>query len=186
MDMMDLLATKETKYYKCYFYLKQLIKENEEFRNILSEGLKEGKVSGFDDSMWLEIKLQNPRSSLTFEDAFKLGYNLGNCTGCAIQYSYSLDYPYICGGELPLLKGTQNSPDGRHTWISYNNNVIDPSFMIQISENYIKNFGYNEENRYNPNQDMVYCSSKEYAGVIEQPSLRNNPNASLSSKCLSQ
>ena len=173
MDMMDLLATKETKYYKCYFYLKQLIKENEEFRNILSEGLKEGKVSGFDDSMWLEIKLQNPRSSLTFEDAFKLGYNLGNCTGCAIQYSYSLDYPYICGGELPLLKGTQNSPDGRHTWIESNGKIIDTTLMLVMDKDFAMKFGYKEENRRNPNLEPRYIAAKDF---ITNPSLRSGRN----------
>jgi hypothetical protein len=169
MDMIDLLATEETKNYKCYFYLKHLIKENEEFRNILSEGLKEGKVSGFDDSMWLKIKLQNPRSNLTFEDAFKLGYNLGNCTGCAIQYSYSLDYPYICGGELPLLKGTQNSPDGRHTWIESNGKIIDTTLMLVMDKDFAMKLGYKEENRRNPNLEPRYIAAKDF---ITDPSIR--------------
>ena len=77
--------------------------------------------------------------------------------------SYSLEYCDICGGTLNPLIGTKNSPDGRHTWVSFNRTIIDPSLMIQINEDYMKELGYSEENRYNPNTDSVYRAAKEYA-----------------------
>ena len=94
------------------------------------------------------------------------GANIGNCTIMSKMISYSLDYCEICGGTLKPLIGTKNSPDGRHTWISYNGNIIDPTLMIQINEQFIDEFGYIEENRYNPNKDSIYRASKEYANDI--------------------
>ena len=77
--------------------------------------------------------------------------------------SYSLNNCEICGGTVKYLIGSKNSPDGQHTWISYQGNIIDPSFMLQINEEYMKQLGYIEENRYNPNDDKIYAAAKEYA-----------------------
>lgn len=162
MEIIDLLTTPDRKEYKCYDVLSSLLDNNEDFRNLIAEGLKNGEVSGFDEDMWKEILLQNIRSSVTFEDVFKSGYNLGNCTGCSIQYSYSLDRPYICGGELPLIKGTANSPDGRHTWIESDGKVIDTTLMLVMNKDFAKKLGYVEENRRDPNLEPRYRAAKEF------------------------
>lgn len=162
-ELLKILIDEDLIDFKCFDLLKQKIIEDEVFREKVKEGIKEGFIKKFPRELFDKVCNQNIRAPFEPIQIFIDGANLGNCTVMSKMISYSLDYCYICGGTLESLIGTKNSPDGRHTWVSYNNNVIDPTFMIQISENYIKNFGYNEENRYNPNQDMVYCSSKEYA-----------------------
>ena len=169
MEMMDLLTTPETRKYKCYSLLEELLDKNEEFRNIICEGLIKGKVAGFDDNMWNAIRTQNNRSSVTFEYVFETGYNLGNCTGCSIQYSYSLPFPYICGGELPLLAGTPNSPDGRHTWLEHEGKIIDTTLMLVMEKDIAKKLGYIEENRRDPNLEPRYRATKDF---INDKSLR--------------
>ena len=61
-----------------------------------------------------------------------------------------------------FLIGTVNSPDGRHTWIENENKIIDTTFMLVISKDYVKYFGYTLENRYNPNIDPIYVNAKEF------------------------
>ena len=80
----------------------------------------------FTIELWLKLKNQNLRSPgvNSFIDVFAEGYNQGYCTVCAKQVSYSLDTCYLCGGVLPLIKGTINCPDGTHTWIEYQNKII--------------------------------------------------------------
>ena len=105
---------------------------------------------------------QNIRGINSFEDVFIDGANLGYCTVAAKQLSYSLNTCYICGGVLPILAGTNNCPDGSHTWISADSKVIDTTLMLIIDENYSKSIGYIEENRYNPNVDPIYLATKEW------------------------
>ena len=76
--------------------------------------------------------------------------------------SYSLDTCEICGGILPILKGTTNCPEGNHTWIEYQNAIIDTTLMLVIDKEYSKQLGYIEENRYNPNNDRIYSATKEF------------------------
>ena len=97
-----------------------------------------------------------------FVDVFIDGNNQGYCTVCAKQVSYSLDTCYICGGILPILKGTSNCPDGSHTWIEYQDKIIDTTLMLIIDNSLKNDLGYIEENRYNPNNDPVYSAAKEF------------------------
>ena len=110
--------------------------------------------------------MQNIRKINSFEDVFIDGANIGYCTVAAKQLSYSLDDCYICGGTLPLLKNTKNCKDGSHTWILYNDEVIDTTLMLIISYDYIETIGYKEENWYNPNLDPIYLESKTFTRDI--------------------
>ena len=154
----------ETTNYKCYDTLKTLLNENQEFKNIIIKGIKEGKISGFSNELWEKLNNQNLRSPgvKSFVNVFIDGYNQGYCTVCAKQVSYSLDTCYLCGGVLPILKGTINCPDGNHTWIEYKDKIIDTTLMLVIDKDLKKQFGYIEENRYNPNSDSIYSATKEF------------------------
>ena len=161
MDIIKYLANDKTDY-KCYDLLKKLLVENEEFRNILIEGISNNKITGFTDEIWDKIRKQNIIGIDNFETVFQNGFNIGRCTGTAIQLSYSLDYPYICGGTLNILKGTLNSSDGKHTWLIDNNKIIDTSLMLIIDKDYYLKLGYQEENRRNPNIEPRYNSTKDF------------------------
>lgn len=161
MDIINYLANDKSEY-KCYDLLKQLLKDNEEFRNIIIEGINENKITGFTEEIWNKINKQNIIGGHNFQDYFQNGFNIGNCTKTSIQLSYSLDYPYICGGTLNILKGTLNSSDGKHTWIIDNNKIIDTSLMLIIDKDYYLKLGYKEENRRNPNTDPRYNSIKDF------------------------
>ncbi len=163
MEILKELIREETYNYKCYDELKRIIKNNEEYKKIIETGYLEGKIKGFDDKMWTRIKEQNIRIINSFEDVFIEGMNIGNCTGTSLQLSCSFDGCYICGGELPILKGTLNCPDGSHTWISFKNKIIDTSLMLIIDEKYAREImGYIEENRRNPMENKYYQARKEY------------------------
>ena len=162
--MLDKLIVKGTENYKCYDILKDLYANNPEFKKIVDEGIESGKVSGFSQELWDKLDMQNIRSRgvNSFCEVFRDGANLCYCTVCAKQVSYSLDNPYLCGGTNKFLIGTVNSPDGRHTWIENENKIIDTTFMLVISKDYVKYFGYTLENRYNPNIDPIYVNAKEF------------------------
>lgn len=159
----DFLIDADKKNYKCYSELKRLLEENQEFKQTIISGLIDGKIRGFDQELWEKIRLQNIRRIRSFEQVFIDGANIGYCTVASKQLSYSLNDCYLCGGILPILKGSKNCDDGSHTWILCNNEVIDTALMLIIDGDYITRIGYVEENRYNPNMDPIYSSAKEFA-----------------------
>lgn len=151
MELLDLLIDIDKKEYKCYSELLKLLSQNQEFKNAIVQGVKEGKIRRFDEELWEKIRTQNIRAINNFEDVFIDGTNIGYCTVASKQLSYSLDDCYICGGVLPILKGTENCDDGSHTWILHNSEIIDTTLMLIIDKDYAEKIGYIEENRYNPN-----------------------------------
>lgn len=161
-NLTSLLINEKRKNYKCFSELIRLLQENKNFREIVISGLAEGKIRGFDEELWEKIHAQNIKRIDNFEDVFIHGANIGYCTVASKQLSYSLDTCYLCGGTLPLLMGTKNCDDGSHTWILYNDKVIDTTLMLIINKDYIEKIGYNEENRYNPNIDPIYAATKEF------------------------
>ena len=162
MEILTKLIEADKFEYKCFDELKRLLNENEDFRNIVVEGYQNGKIYGFPKELWDKIKSQNIRRINSFEDVFKEGANIGYCTVASKQLSYSLDKCFICGGVLPILKGTRNCPDGSHTWIQYNNLIIDTTLMLIIDKEYTNKIGYIEQNKYDPNNDPVYLSAKDF------------------------
>lgn len=160
--MLKLLTGEERYDYKCFDELKRLFNCNEDFKNFVVEGYSKGEISGFNEELWDRIKSQNIRKINSFEDVFRDGANIGYCTVASKQLSYSLDECYICGGVLPLLKGTTNCEDGSHTWIVCDNRVIDTTLMLIMTEEYANKMGYLEQNRYDPNVDPVYLAAKEF------------------------
>lgn len=163
MEIVSKLIDEKRMHYKCFDELKRLLSENEQFRRIVEQGYLEGEIYGFTEEMWEKIDSQNIRRINSFEDVFRDGANIGYCTVASKQLSYSFDSCYLCGGVLPILKGTTNCEDGSHTWIRNNNNeIIDTTLMLVLSEQYAKEIGYIEENYYNPNLDPIYMTAKEF------------------------
>ena len=157
-----------TEEYHCYDTLKQILKNNNDMMNIIAKGIENNQIYGFSEELWEELSHQNLRSPgvVSFVDVFRDGYNQGYCTVCAKQVSYSLDTCYLCGGILPILKGTINCPEGAHTWIEYDNKIIDTTLMLVIDNSYKDALGYIEENRYNPNNDPIYSATKEFTNDV--------------------
>lgn len=162
MDLEKILISSEQASYKCFDVLKRLIKEDEKFYEVLKTGIEINKVSGFSNDLWEKIKSQNMRDIDSFTTIFKEGINIGGCTKVSEQLSYSFPYCYLCGGILGILKGTRNCPDGRHSWILVDNKIIDTTLMLIIDEDYAKNFGYIETNRYDPSINAFYNMTKEF------------------------
>ena len=153
----------ERKDYKGTGIMRDLLADNEEFKNIILEGIKLGKILGFDDELWDKIDSQNIRGINTFLDVFKEGANLGYCTVAAKQLSYS--FPNDCriaGGVVDYLQGTKNSEDGSHTWIVWNGKIYDTTFMLSIDLEFANKLKYIQENIYNPLDDDNYCATKEF------------------------
>ena len=149
--------------FKCFDLLKDKLTTDEEFRDIVIEGINQGKIKKFPRELFDKVCDQNMNAPFKPIQIFIDGANLGACTTMSKIVSYSLPTCEICGGTLSILEGTKNSPDGRHTWISYQGHIIDTSLMLDISESYMNNLGYNEENRINPNLSPIYGASKDFA-----------------------
>jgi len=162
MEPISLLVDDDKKDYRCYSELIRLSHENQNFRETLISGLNEGKIRGFDEQLWEKIRSQRVRRIDNFEDVFIDGANIGYCTVASKQLSYSLNDCYLCGGTLPLLEGTKNCEDGSHTWILYNNEIIDTTLMLIVKCDYMEKIGYKEQNRYNPNIDPIYSATKDF------------------------
>jgi len=162
MNIENLLIDESRKDYKCYDELKRILRENKDFKDVIENGYFKGNITGFTDEIWEKIQSQNIRRIDSFEDVFRDGANIGYCTVAAKQLSYSYDNCYLCGGVLPILKGSKNCEDGSHTWMSVQNKIIDTTLMLAIDEDYAKELGFIEQNRYNPNLDPVYLAAKEF------------------------
>lgn len=167
-DVMDKILSslidEKRKSYKCFSMLKYYYDNDPEFAEFIRNGVLSGKVIGYDDELWNKMASLNVRDSINFEEAFGEGFNVGNCTKFSRYLSYCFSYPQICGGTLPLIKGSKNSPDGRHTWISFKGMIYDTSLMLIMEEVYAKKgLKYDEENRYNPNFSPSYSVAKDFA-----------------------
>lgn len=166
-DVMDKILSslidEKRKSYKCFSMLKYYYDNDPEFAEFIRNGVLSGKVIGYDDELWNKMASLNVRDSINFEEAFGEGFNVGNCTKFSRYLSYCFSYPQICGGTLPLIKGSKNSPDGRHTWISFKGMIYDTSLMLIMEEAYAKKgLKYDEENRYNPNFSPSYSVAKDF------------------------
>lgn len=162
MDIETLFIDEKRRDFKCFQELRRLSKENENFRQTLVEGYLNGKITGFTEEIWKKIQEQNIRRIPSFEDVFRDGANIGYCTVAAKQLSYSFDRCYLCGGVLPILKGSVNCEDGSHTWLEVQNKIIDTTLMLILDKEYSEKIGFVEQNRYNPNLDPVYVAAKEF------------------------
>ena len=162
-EILSVLIDEDIIEYKCFDLLKEKLKENHHFREIIKIGIKAGLVSKFPRDLFDRVCEQNIRARFEPVQLFIDGANIGSCTTMSKLVSYSLDNCDICGGTLDILEGTKNSVAGSHTWISYRGIAIDTSLMISVNEKFTKQFGYIEENRYNPNIDPIYRAAKDYA-----------------------
>lgn len=163
MNVLDFLIDDDKKDYKCFDTLKELVYENEDFRDRLLDGYFSSKVEGFSADVWEKISKQNVRRINSFTDVFVDGANIGYCTVASKQLSYSFDNCQICGGVVPVLAGTKNCEDGSHTWLVFDGKVYDTTLMLIIDEKFAKeSLGYREENRYDPNRDRYYSAAKEF------------------------
>jgi hypothetical protein len=168
-EILEALIDSDLMDFKCFDILKQKLIEEKRFREIVKIGIENGLIRKFPRDLFDKVCEQNIRAPFEPIQLFIDGANLGNCTIMSKIISYSMNNIDICGGTLDILKGTKNSPDGRHTWISFNGNIIDPTLMITIDEKLKTKLGYTEENRYNPAIDKYYLAAKEYAN---DPSLK--------------
>ena len=163
MEVLKKLISETRKDYKCYDELKRLYSNDEKFKKVVDDGVRIGSITGFSEDIWQKINAQNLNTVNNFEDVFVEGNNIGGCVVAARQLSFSFDtYYYLCGGYLPLLKGTKNCANGEHTWLFADNWIYDTTLMLVIKRDYAKIFGYIEENIYDPKCDLIYCAEKEY------------------------
>ena len=99
--------------WKAFDELKELCEKYSDFRILIFENLKNGKIRYFNEEEWNKINSQNyvpPIKGVKgLADMFRLGYNIGDCVGMSYQLSYSYNDVDIVSGILPVLKGTRNA-----------------------------------------------------------------------------
>lgn len=164
--------------FKGYDCLKKVFELNPEFKDLILKNIELGKIRYFSDDEWDKIKAQNYASMHpevnSYYDIFRLGGNEGNCTGCSKQLSYSYNNISIAGGLLPILIGTRNSPNGEHTWLENDKEIIDTSLLLIIDKSLKEQIGYQTENIYTPtmlNENPHYSARKQF---VNDRNLRNN------------
>ena len=170
--MLDNLINQERKDYKCFNLLKELYNTNDEFKQFIDEGVSTGNVEGFQEELWKKIDEQNVMGIDSFEQIFQVGYNIGGCTRVAKQLSYSFRTCELCSGLLPIIKGTKNSENGEHTWITSGNKVYDTTLMIIINSQYAQKLGYITEAHYDPHTSEIYRAGYEFANDPELRGLK--------------
>lgn len=148
----DLTEGDKMEFGKAFDLFWQLYNENEEFKNLVKKGMKQGKIRFFSETEWKKIRSQNYLSRIfgvnEFIDLFIQGYNIGNCANMAMELSYSYDDVSIVSGILPVLKGTKNAEEvGGHVWLENDDTIIDTSLMLVISKSLKDAMGYIEEQR---------------------------------------
>ena len=160
MELEKILISEERKDYKCFDLLRELLK-NEEFVKVVRKGIEGGKITGFSEDVWTKIYNQNTGVVENyFDEDFKVGRNIGDCSMFSQRLSYSFDKT-ICGGTLSWLKGTRNSPDGRHMWMVSQGFIYDTSLMLIIDERFSKELGYDQLTKYDISKFPYYDSSWE-------------------------
>ncbi|MBP5684318.1 MAG: hypothetical protein J6X02_03580 [Bacilli bacterium] len=152
---MDLSKYNEHSDYGCYNILKDLLNNNDQFREIFVKGISDGTISFFSEELWNMIRQQNfipPMNEIDdFIDFFKKGYNIGTCGWTTRQLSYSFDNISIVAGTLAKLKGTFNSEkEGGNFWLEDDKQIIDTSLMLIIDKSLKDTIGYSEEKRLEP------------------------------------
>ena len=164
---------------KAYDLFWSLYQTNNEFKKIIDENIKTGKIRFFNEEEWSKIESQNfisPNPELKdFTDMFLLGYNIGNCIGCSRQLSYSYKNIDIVSGILPMLKGTLNAEqEGGHGWLETYKYIIDTSLMLVIDKSLKDTIGYIEERRITANElanSPTYKARKEF---VNDKNLKEN------------
>ena len=162
INLEEIFINGNCKNYKCFDILRGLLK-NKEFRKMLVLGIINKEVRPFNDNIWEIFSEMNFRGCSSLEEAFMLGLNLGNCTNFSKEIGYLFKGSEICGGGVPLLVGTENCPNGNHTWMEYGGLIYDTSLMIIMTREFAKKLGYQEENRYPISQTPGYEAREKLA-----------------------
>lgn len=177
MEEIDIILEeifKEKINYKGLDILKYLLKNNLAFTKLFIKYLQDGKIKPFSYEEFEIIQKQNIRGIDNFETVFKNGLNLGRCTVTSKQLSYSYDNVALCSGIMEYLKGTQNSINGEHCWMEYNNYIYDTTLMLKIDKSLALLLGYKEENKISYDQLMSnhnYKATKDYTNDKDLKSL---------------
>ena len=162
INLEDIFINNNCENYKCYDILRALLK-NKLFKKMIVTAICNDEVRPFNDNIWETFAQMNFRGCESLEEAFMLGLNLGNCTNFSKEIGLAFKDCEICGGIVPLLVGTENCPEGNHTWMEYGNLIYDTSLMLIMTKEFSKKLGYIEENRYPLSETMGYEAKEEYA-----------------------
>ena len=155
----------ERKDYKGTEVMKELLLKDENFKQIIIDGIKTGNIYSWPEKLWEELdKLNLMLRKGNVSDIFKMGDNIGDCTGCStiVSYSFPIGCLYV-GGTVDYLIGTKNSVDGRHTWLENEGVIYDTTFMVSINEKYSKKMGYKTLYKTDPNKNSKYSAGKDFA-----------------------
>ena len=149
--------------YKGINLTKNLLESNEQFYSALALGIETGKIKGFSMEFLNALDTLQMNGSGCLSLAFKEGLNIGACTCASRLVSHIFENVNIAGGINKYLIGTKNSKDGSHTWIvTPDRKIYDTTFMMVIDEDFMKEMGYHEENRYNPLLNAFYRAEKDF------------------------
>lgn len=164
MEIIDKIIPQGRENYKCYDLIKNILENNNELKKIIEDGFNTGKIVQFDEELLQKFGELNVRWPYNIDEVLLLGGNIGGCTTMAYELSFLFENCFKCAGILPILKGTKNSEDGRHTWMESSDGwIYDTSLMLVIDKKYMKEIGYQENIREKYSSQQFYSQQKEFA-----------------------
>jgi hypothetical protein len=134
--------------------------------------IKNEKIYCFEDFMYNEnetlleaTKKVNVETYSSLYEYFKTGEHIGNCGTTSKLIGIMFNNPnYIVKGNSILLKGSENSPNGEHSWIEakINNSeyIIDTSLLLVIPKELEEKLGYKAIKKVNK-EDMLKYYDRE-------------------------
>ena len=102
----------------------------------------------------------------SMQEVYEKGLNIGHCGLTGRYLSRNIEKAKLHYGTCSLLKGTKNSPDGDHAWITINNFLIDTTLMLNIPLEYIHDFGYIEEKMIAKDSSCMLSEYDTYSNEI--------------------
>lgn len=139
--------------FRGYDLLNYLLMKDNEFKEVVSSGLRTGFIRKFNDDEWERVLrvsyVPEVRCINSFFEMFKEGLNIGNALGTTKYLGHEYSDVDVVRGSLPVLDDvivSTNSMD--HWWLETDDSIIDPSLLLIIHPLYRDKLGYIEADRF--------------------------------------
>ncbi|NLC47976.1 MAG: hypothetical protein GX758_01270 [Tenericutes bacterium] len=141
--------------------------QNNKFKTLVAKGILENKIKPLLTEEFIEkMEQQNCRGYSSVYNIFVDGKNIGTCNATSTEISYMFNNVDLVGGINPFFEGTPASPNGVHSWLETDKELLDTSTLMIVDKSYIKSLEYNENIRFNSHNlfsNTNYQLAKEFA-----------------------
>ena len=148
---------------------------NSAYKNIPAflEYVKNNEILGFENFMYNNnetlldaTKKINVETYSSLYEYFAKGEHIGRCGEASKLIGIMFEKPkFVVKGNSSLLKGTENSADGQHSWIETTINgkeyIVDTSLMVVIPKEFGSELGYQKIKEADLKEILEYYDKEE-------------------------